>query len=126
MFVASNFYFAAIVLVKLSILALFYELFGSSKPFRWAIWFLSGVCVAWFVGFFILNFCLCTPLSDVWSLRADNQHHCISGPHYLINGVSNIVTDLLILFLPIRVVWSMHLATRAKVGLSLVFLMGSL
>ena len=126
MFVASNFYFAAIVLVKLSILAFFYEIFGTSIPFRIAIWVLVTLVMAWEIGFTVLNFNLCNPISQVWDLSPTNSHNCISGPHYLINGVSNVITDFLILCLPIRAVWYMKLPSRAKIGLSIVFLLGSL
>ena len=82
--------------------------------------------LCWWIGFTVLNFNLCTPLRDIWDLSPNNKHDCVGGPHYIINGISNVLTDVLILCLPIRIVWGMLLPVRAKVGLSLVFLLGSL
>lgn len=41
-------------------------------------------------------------------------------------SLPNIVTDVAMLILPMRVVWNLHLATRLKVGLAITFLVGSL
>ena len=113
-------------MIKLSILALYYDLFGSSVRYRIIIWILTGIVGVWWLAYTILNFNICDPLSDIWDLSPSNTHHCLEGPHYLINGLVNVLTDALILCLPMRVVWGMQLPPRAKIGLSFIFLLGSM
>ena len=113
-------------MVKLSILALYWELFGTLR-YRIAIWALVALVICWWLSFTILNMVLCFPISDIWNLGPTNQHNCVmSSVHYVVNGVSNVVTDVLILCLPIRVVWAMQLPFRSKLALSFIFLLGAM
>ena len=113
-------------MIKLSILALYWELFGTLR-YRIAIWALVGLVGSWWLCFTILNMVLCFPITDIWNLGPSNQHRCVQGAaHYIVNGVSNVVTDVLILCLPIRVVWSMQLPFRSKLALSFIFLLGAM
>ena len=91
-----------------------YEIFSTSRPFRIAVWILITLVTCWWWGFTIFQTQTCTPISDVWDLSANNKHRCIGGPHFLINGVSNIIIDVLILALPTRMVWKMQLPPKTS------------
>ena len=42
----------------------------------------------------------------------------------MVNSVVNIITDFLIMVLPIRVVWSIQMPLRTKIAVTLIFMIG--
>ena len=125
-FTASTIYFAAVALTKLSILALFYEVFGLRlHHYRIPIFILAGLVLGWWLAFTIVNLLFCIPLHATWDLTYTGPKQCVDNlPSYIANGVSNVVTDALILVLPVRVVWGMQLSMGKKAGLLFIFLLG--
>ncbi|KAI9722995.1 MAG: hypothetical protein M1812_001444 [Candelaria pacifica] len=69
----------------------------------------------------------CKPFSHRWNNAGGSSATCIDVTlHGVINEIINIVTDILIIILPIPMIWSLHLSTRKKVGVILVFATGLL
>lgn len=67
----------------------------------------------------------CTPISHVW----DKTEHgyCISLTAFWYAGaVANIIGDVAVLILPMRPTWELAIPKRQKIGLMVVFALGSL
>jgi hypothetical protein len=71
---------------------------------------------------------ICRPISYYWN-RWDMEHvgHCwdIQAVAYANAGIS-IVLDILTLILPITQVWNLHLGLRKRIGVILMFSVGTL
>ena len=92
--------------------------------FRITIWIIAFIVVGWWISFTVVNLNFCTPITDIWNMQP-GPRNCINvPPTFMANSWFNIGTDVIILVLPLRVVWTMHLHMHAKIGLSLVFLIG--
>ncbi|KAI9747013.1 MAG: hypothetical protein M1815_004735 [Lichina confinis] len=106
-YIASAFYLSAIGIVKLSILA-FYHRFLPRQPYHRIIQFEVFQCL---------------PIPKVWDIQAKCK---IKAPVlHLVISVFHLVTDLVILLLPMRVVLKLHTSRKRKVALSVVFALGA-
>ncbi|KAL8660248.1 MAG: hypothetical protein Q9202_006740 [Teloschistes flavicans] len=66
----------------------------------------------------------CTPVKFLWDFTVPGGH-CINFSAFArFTGVMNVVTDVLILSLPIPIVWSLHLERSKKIGVCALFLLG--
>ncbi|KAF5864279.1 hypothetical protein ETB97_008057 [Aspergillus alliaceus] len=116
-----------IFITKLSILLLFLRVFAPSV--KGVTYFFIQLLI-WFNFFFyfadtILKIFECTPRSRIWD--ADVSGHCINinGP-ILVASIFNVVSDFLILFLPIVCVWRLQMTLKKKMCTSAVFVAGIL
>lgn len=67
------------------------------------------------IATFVVNFASCKPFVANWD--ASIPATCIDrNAFYIWTSIPNIVTDLAILFLPMRVVWNLHTSRRTKVS----------
>jgi hypothetical protein len=67
----------------------------------------------------------CTPITKVWDFTLEG--HCIDlKASFIGNAVPNIVTDVLLLILPLRQVWKLVPTLHLRLQLLLIFGLGSL
>lgn len=119
---AECFYNSTIPVVKVSILCFYRRIF----PQRWFKHslvglglFVSGYSIAGFIG----SAFQCVPLRKLWAPTAPGR--CINlGALVTAVGVINIVTDFVILGLPMPLLWHLGVPRRKKVLLSIVFSVG--
>ena len=68
----------------------------------------------------------CRPVAAFWN-RAIQDAKCINLPLFsIVSGVLNLLTDILILCLPIPMVWGLNTTLAQKTTLSGIFLLGVL
>ncbi|KAL8702705.1 MAG: hypothetical protein Q9201_004126 [Fulgogasparrea decipioides] len=116
-------YFLNATLTKVSILLLFYRIFGVVKKFRLALWISAFFVVAWWIATTILGFLGCTPFAYNWNKKIPGT--CVDlVAFFRWNGISNLLLDFLILLLPLPMVWRLSIAARQKLELSGMFLLG--
>ena len=124
MFAYSILYASAITSIKLSIL-LFYQRLFTTPKFLLATRVLGAICVAWWFAVVIIQIFSCRPVQGLWDTSLDAK--CVDPTFYFIGvAVPNIVTDMVILSLPIQMVWRLHTSLAQKIALSITFLTGGL
>ncbi|KAI0907487.1 hypothetical protein F4823DRAFT_602886 [Ustulina deusta] len=113
-------------LIKISILLLWDRLFGSSKHFRTLCWVMIGITVAWTLAFFFTTVFQCgTRWSMNWSPIGIFLSQCIESLNVLtVFSATDILSDLIIICMPIPLIWRLHLPTKKKIALNSVFLIG--
>ena len=125
-YIFSVIYPIACVLPKLSICCLYLELFkGVHTRASWItkalILFLIVNAIAWFVPLVLI----CRPIAQYWNPNSP-QRRCMN---FDVLGtwitLPNIVSDLVILVLPMPVIWKLQMRFPKKVGIMLTFLAGS-
>ncbi len=118
-------YQISIFCLKTSILLLYMRIFTTSRTLRYTSWVIILITFLFYsIGFFMAIFS-CRPRRKIWYPMTEGT--CIEwAPGQLVNSVINIVTDVLILVLPMREVWRLQMPRKQKVGLIAIFAVGSL
>ncbi|VUC24062.1 unnamed protein product [Clonostachys rosea] len=118
-------YCAAIALPKLSILASYLRIF-TTKPYRWATYAIGAIVSATAIAGIIASFSMCDTFAGRWDLLKfpGNCRDIVS--YWKGMSVPNIVTDAVMLFLPLPVIWNLQIQTKQKIALIFIFALGSL
>jgi hypothetical protein len=112
-------------MVKFSILALYRRLFTISKTFNHALICVFVIVLGWMISVTIAQIFTCTPIEGAWNLAAAD--HCIDQKKfYYGNAVSNVITDVIILVMPLPMVWNLNMSTNKKVNVTALFILGGL
>ena len=116
---------------KISILLFYRRLFpreNTSASWRICHWALLALTVVLCLISVFASAFQCTPYDYPWTFGIPNPNaHCIDFialARFTASG--NIVTDVLILCLPIPIVWNLHLQRSKKFGVMGLFLLGGL
>lgn len=127
-FSGSFLYPACITFVKLSILFQYRRVFAShSDGFKWQINFLIVIVTAWGLGIMVTACFLCTPIDKLWNLDPTAPGRCIDIVKFYYGlQIPNILTDVLIIVVPIREVMTLDLTRKLKVGAIAMFLLGAI
>jgi hypothetical protein len=108
----------------MSLLALYRRIFDT-PGYRKIALLIMIVSTMWIVGAMIGNFVICIPFSSFWDRLKPGK--CLNFNVYALSvGILEVILDALILALPIRVVFSLHVPTHKKIGLIGIFLLGLL
>ncbi|KAI9037724.1 uncharacterized protein KD926_000065 [Aspergillus affinis] len=117
-------YTLCIAFVKLSILAFYKRLFPV-KPMVLAVNIVGSVVILWAYGVCLVGALTCIPFRKLWDPTIPGG--CIDLPKFYYGlQIPNIVTDAIILGMPMKVVWNLHVPRTQKVALSGIFLLGFL
>jgi len=120
-------YCTAVVFPKLSILSFYLRIF-TTKPYRIAAYFIGGILTANGLSGIITSLASCRPLAGRWdtALVASGAAKCINIDNFWRwISFANILTDVVMLGLPLPAVWKLHTSKNQKIGLTLIFLTGS-
>ena len=87
-----------------------------------------ALTAAWMLSFFLATVCQCIPPSLAWSPNRQVQlTQCIKTVHLLLAFAwTDVITDAMILCIPLALVGQLHMPLRRKVALSGIFLLGFL
>lgn len=117
-------YLPSVALPKISILALYLRIFTNNSVRR-ACYILIAILIAnWIAFLFALTF-QCSPVAFQWDKKIPGGRCSNISAFYKSTSAPNILTDLVIMVLPIPTIWQLQVSTIRKVGLMFVFLVGS-
>lgn len=118
-------YGVTLMLVKFSMLRFYARIFSINRVFTLAVWSAAVVIFLWMVSVVLETFLLCRPLAYNWDTTIDGT--CGNRQAvYVGAGVSNMVTDFMVLLLPIPFVWRLRMPTASKMSLLGIFCLGIL
>ncbi|KAL2388364.1 hypothetical protein RJ035_003343 [Blastomyces gilchristii] len=111
-------------LVKLSILSSYIRISAKDKNlFNRLSWAVLALVVAWGITFFVAVFTVCRPLRRYWEDFTDET--CVDESSRILGAtVSNIITDLIVLILPMPTFWKLKLPIRERVVLMAMMSLG--
>lgn len=119
---AEVFYGFSMGFLKLSILALYGSVFPSHR-FHYCLWALGIFIALWSLMSAIGAICQCIPIESYWDDSVEG--HCMEyGILQFVATVCNIITDFIILFLPIRQVQRLNASREKKRWIYFSFAMG--
>lgn len=68
----------------------------------------------------------CNPINKAWDITI-TWGSCIDRSDvYLATAITNAISDILLILIPIKIVWSLHLRPIQKIGVFALFSMGAL
>ena len=71
------------------------------------------------------TFLICRPLKLFWDPTA--KGHCGNlNAMSAVAGATNMVTDLMVMLLPVPIIWRLQMANLQKVGITIIFSFGFL
>ncbi|KAK0617793.1 integral membrane protein [Bombardia bombarda] len=110
-------------LCKISILLLYTKIF--SVPFMIkAAYAMVGFIVAWALTTIFLGFFICRPFAFNWDQSIPGGVCGNQVTSYLATGALNLVTDIVVMLMPLSYLWKLQLKTYKKVALMATFSMG--
>jgi hypothetical protein len=114
-------YSTAIALCKLSIIGFYNRVFSFRTPwFKWSCIIVIIGVVAWWAASVFVNVFACYPIQGYWDFQIDSV---CNDPikYYLGQGSANIITDGIIMALPLPMIWHLHISKLQKLALFAVF-----
>jgi hypothetical protein len=117
-------YSTAISTIKFSVLVFYLRVFVNDTMRRYTKLALAFVAT-WSVGNLLQVFLICRPFRRTYDPTVPGT--CGNQiASFIAIGAFNIISDVMILTLPLPTVWSLKMSTPAKLGLTGVFLIGLL
>lgn len=109
---------------KLSLLLMYYRIFRVPYFKRMAL-AVGGFVMIWAVTISFLFIFICVPVAKVWNPALPGR--CINQVGtWIANAASTLLTDIIILLMPVPQVWGLQLSKREKIGIIAAFGLGSL
>jgi hypothetical protein len=122
--VAEVLYVYNLVWTKLSILLMYYRIFHFPY-FKKMAYAIGAFIIAWVICITFLFVFICVPVEKLW--YPDLPGRCINQVGtWIANAASTIISDLVILTLPIPQVWALQLRKTEKAAVILAFCLGFL
>jgi hypothetical protein len=117
-------YITLIALIKISILVMYYRVFRSASMKRGTL-ILGAITGVWWLSILLLATFQCAPVRAAFDRDAAKDGKCMAKQAYFLsNGIPNIVTDMMILCLPILEIRRLQLKSAQRLAIATVFLMG--
>ncbi len=81
--------------------------------------------IASWAAFFIKDFLICQPIQRNWTIGGNDGGFCgVTTTGTLTTGIIVLLTDLVIVVLPMPMLWSLQMATGKKIAISAIFGIG--
>ncbi|KAK8113008.1 hypothetical protein PG984_013534 [Apiospora sp. TS-2023a] len=111
-------------LVKSSVLFFLLRLGVRHKPgIRWSIHLLNISNILLMISVFMVSVLTCVPVRKYW--QREIPGHCNNeGLQYIITSSITVLTDILVVILPIKIVVGLQMPRKLKMGLTLVLTLG--
>ncbi|KAI1460206.1 hypothetical protein F4805DRAFT_418594 [Annulohypoxylon moriforme] len=117
-------YGVGVAFPKLSILASYLRIF-TTKPYRITTYILIFLVSAIGLSVVVTSLSSCHPFSARWDTNL-YVTNCINAPRFWqASNIPNVITDVMMLILPLPVVWGLHIDLKQKLALTGIFVLGS-
>ncbi|KAI1419261.1 hypothetical protein F5Y12DRAFT_720941 [Xylaria sp. FL1777] len=127
-FIGTLLYLWIVALIKCAILLEWVDIFvpkGERGYFSWACYATCFAFCALSIIIFILDLVNCTPYEGNWNSLIPGVVCRFGIPQFgLASSTTNFTLDLIPLCLSQKVIWSLHLSWKKKIGVSFIFLFG--
>lgn len=92
----------------------------------WACHVVLWANIVFYVIMVIMLCIQCSPMEAIWNPLVDGTCRFDLGSTELASSVVNFITDVVILLIPQRAIWTLNLAQKRKAGVAAVFAIGLL
>lgn len=110
--------------VKTSLCTLYMQIF----PYPWIRWTsIATICltVTYTIGHILSDFLQCIPLAALWDPSIQNAWCFRLSYQAVAMAIINIITDIIILVIPLKPIWELMISTTRKWQLSIILSLGT-
>ncbi|KAI1408080.1 hypothetical protein F5Y13DRAFT_194673 [Hypoxylon sp. FL1857] len=126
LFALSVWYCATIGLSKLAICIMYRRLFPQRSVFI-MLCITAGILIIAPIATIITGFAACKPFSANWAPPEVQASQCINKEELFVwSTFPHIVTDVILLVLPLPIIWGLRIKIKIKAALTITFLIGSM
>lgn len=90
---------------------------------RWAYILLA--CNVLYLTLLLIIFAICTPFAFIWNKTIEGGHCGNQIAGFTATGVINLFLDICIIIQPMPVLWKLRIPLQKKIGLAIMFSVGS-
>lgn len=92
---------------------------------QWACHIVLWSCILFYVSTLVAGSLICVPFERIWDKTVPGV--CYNGrPLNTALGTFNLISDIMILILPQRVIWRLNMSRKRRIGVAMVFAIGLL
>lgn len=123
----SAWYAATEGLAKIAVCLLYKRIFFAQKRLLIIIYMTMGIIIGSSISVGFAYLFGCSPFSAHWGSSEEQQNNCLDMDALTFwTTLPNIITDVVLLAVPIATVWKLRASLGMRVGLVLTFLCGSM
>ncbi|KAF2794214.1 hypothetical protein K505DRAFT_337152 [Melanomma pulvis-pyrius CBS 109.77] len=115
-------YLTSIAITKFSILAFYWRLFSVTA--RIPIMVVTFVVFAWLMSLLFIVIFACNPVRGSWDITITTAKCIPVKSIYLGGSVPNVITDAILVMMPIPYVWRLHAPLAQRIILASMFMLG--
>ncbi|PYH40806.1 uncharacterized protein BP01DRAFT_350536 [Aspergillus saccharolyticus JOP 1030-1] len=123
---AATIYISSLALAKIALLMLYHRLLNLISIWNYIIYGMAVFIVAYSVALTLALIFACNPIAKSWDVTIPGGS-CISRPGiYMATAVTNTLSDIVLILIPLPVVFQLTLPLVQKVGICCMFFVGCL
>lgn len=108
-------------------LCIFYSRLSPLRGYQIAVWTTVFICAGAYTGIFFSLVFACKPIAASWDPLLFPIGVCINrGAIYIATAVIGVVTDVILIAIPIPTIWRLQMPRKQKIGLTVIFGIGSM
>lgn len=112
--------------IKISVLLFYRRLFNSSRSFSIASIVAGVIVIMWCLAVFFTALFQCKPIAFNWDKTIEGGTCIDPQTFFWGNSISNLLTDVIILGLPLPMIWGLNMSMGKKIAVTGIFLLGGL
>ncbi|KAK8015205.1 hypothetical protein PG990_008501 [Apiospora arundinis] len=133
LFISEICYTITIASIKWSTLCFYWRIFNTRTSIRIPIWTLASIVGMWATAVILVTILQCTPIRAFWQRydpfnpMSPDEFFCgvQLNPFFNGNSIPNIITDGLIVLLPLPYVWQLQLRRPQRIAVAGIFALGA-
>lgn len=126
LWIANLLYVPAVCSMKLSIIALYWKLFGVDRKSRMPLIAVGCIVIMWTIGSAITVVVACDPIAGSWDINKAATAKCIDKKSFYMGAsIPNVITDVVLVVMPIPYVWKLHAPIIQRIVLAAIFALGA-
>ena len=116
-------------IVKVSLFLLILEIFRPLKWLRIAVWLGLVTTGVFYYSYMIILLIVCAPkeMTQLAYLEILGTPQCLNNPRFILPvGIMNVLSDVYLMLIPLPAIWGLQIPLMKKIGISTIFLTGSM
>lgn len=114
----------ALAFAKVGLIILYHRIMNKRQIYKWALYFIAAVVCGYSIAIIFALVFACNPIQRTWDASITRGSCIDRNGLYIATAVTNIITDLALIVVPIPLVSGLHMPRMQKVGLIIMFTIG--
>ncbi|KAK6832906.1 hypothetical protein PG987_007600 [Apiospora arundinis] len=116
-------YNISLMAIKIALVSQYFRLISGTK-YRIPCLVLAALLIIWCLGMISIVIFGCYPVQSAWDFTIADRD-CTTASHGIVIGIGNIVTDFILILLPVPIIWKLKITTGQKLVIICIFSIGS-